>query len=69
MMFSLIRRCGCELQFRVSDDLWVWVHTVGFERCYDFCYVLPECYNSVVLLYCRCRCGDTAKMHMYGSDF
>jgi hypothetical protein len=66
-MLSSIRHCGRELHFKVSDDVWIWVHTSGSERCFDFCYVFPECSNSVVLLCCRSQCGyGTARMRLYG---
>jgi hypothetical protein len=40
-----------EFWFRVSDDMMVWVHDVGFERFYDFVFCLPVCFDNSVLLY------------------
>jgi hypothetical protein len=40
-----------EFWFRVSGDVAVWVHNVGFERLYDFVFCLPVCFDNSVLLY------------------
>jgi hypothetical protein len=56
-----------EFTFRVSDDVWVWVHNVGFERYYDFCFLIPEFSNSVVFLSCRFKRRDGIEgMIMFG---